>query len=432
MASKNLAVYLGFLDEQVNTKNQHHLSFAASKVGGVPNWCAAECDIPKCFYCKKKLLLVVQLYAPLENSHYHRTLYVFACINPSCWNRSQSWVCLRSQVLDGKHSSSPQLSEVSSAETWMEGEDDWGSSDVDDGNGNVCPSSQLVLEYMSRKAKVLADVENNCNFAENLNVKNINTSCHALSEVSKCMENKLNLNEGDTNANEALCGAVGMQGIGVDGMEATAVIEGSEGDMIAVETPEQSVTDIPALFKEVPLFDFHLETAFISYFVSTGVEPPEDVNFSDHERELFLQYTNSTGHDIKEEDCFGNLETQGGDNVYEKNSAHHGDNLLHKFKKRISRSPQQIIRYCREESATPLWINAPSSPLVRKLCDYCGGRLIFEAQIMPQLVSCLRVKEFNGIVLEFGTVVIFTCMASCWAEGDVVRQEVCFVQSEEV
>lgn len=36
MASKNLTVYLGFLDEQVNTKNQHHLSFAASKVGGVP------------------------------------------------------------------------------------------------------------------------------------------------------------------------------------------------------------------------------------------------------------------------------------------------------------------------------------------------------------------------------------------------------------
>ncbi|KAB7495250.1 Programmed cell death protein 2-like [Armadillidium nasatum] len=379
MASKNLPVYLGFLDEQVNTKNQHHLSFAASKVGGVPK------IVTIIEHCMCLLVLILHVGIDLK-------------------------------VLDGKQLSSPQLSEVSSAETWMEGEDDWGSSDVDDGNGNVCPSSQLVLEYMSRKAKVLADVENNCNFAENLNVKNINTSCHALSEVSKCMENKLNLNEG----------------IGGDGMEATAVIEGSEGDMIAVETPEQSVTDIPALFKEVPLFDFHLETAFISYFVSTGVEPPEDINFSDHERELFLQYTNSTGHDIKEEDCFGNLETQGGDSVYEKNSAHHGDNLLHKFKKRISRSPQQIIRYCREESATPLWIKAPSSPLASKLCDYCGGRLIFEAQIMPQLVSCLRVKEFNGIVLEFGTVVIFTCMSSCWAEGDIVRQEVCFVQSEEV
>lgn len=33
-----------------------------------------------------------------------------------------------------------------------------------------------------------------------------------------------------------------------------------------------------------------------------------------------------------------------GDGVYEKDVAIHGDVLLHKFKKRISRSPQQVLR----------------------------------------------------------------------------------------
>lgn len=53
----------------------------------------------------------------------------------------------------------------------------------------------------------------------------------------------------DANANEALCGAVGIVGCEGEGLEASAVIEGPEGDMIAVDTPEQPTTDIPALFK---------------------------------------------------------------------------------------------------------------------------------------------------------------------------------------
>lgn len=36
MASKKNTVYLGFLDDQVTTQNQHHLNFTTSKVGGHP------------------------------------------------------------------------------------------------------------------------------------------------------------------------------------------------------------------------------------------------------------------------------------------------------------------------------------------------------------------------------------------------------------
>lgn len=60
----------------------------------------------------------------------------------------------------------------------------------------------------------------------------------------------VNVFQDDANANEALCGAVGMVGgCEGEGVEASAVIEGPEGDMIAVDTPEQPTTDIPALFQ---------------------------------------------------------------------------------------------------------------------------------------------------------------------------------------
>lgn len=31
------------------------------------------------------------------------------------------------------------------------------------------------------------------------------------------------------------------------------------------------------------------------------VEPPEDLSFSEHERELLVHYTHNTGHDFREE-----------------------------------------------------------------------------------------------------------------------------------
>ena len=63
----------------------------------------------------------------------------------------------------------------------------------------------------------------------------------------------------DDNANEVICGAVGVVNVGeVSGDEASAIIEGPEGDMIAVDTPEKPATDIPALFKVLKFFYFYL------------------------------------------------------------------------------------------------------------------------------------------------------------------------------
>lgn len=404
------------------------VNFSVSKLGGTPDWCVSGCEIPICKRCGRRQSLVVQVYAPLEGSVHHRTLYVFACVTQDCWNRPQSWTCLRSQILDpaavrtsAPASKSPPSVSSYCGETWFQDEHDWGGND-NDGNGNadnlnLASSSQLYLDNMAKSG------------GGRSNLNNINSNTNSITEVTQKMESKLNIIEDDANANEAVCGAVGIVGCEGEGTEASAVIEGPEGDMIAVDTPEQPTADIPALFQEAAQIDANADVTFIPFFMLSEVEPQEDLTFSDHERELLLRYTHTTGHDFIEEEIPVGGDGKG-DQVYEKDVAIHGDVLLHKFKKRVSRSPHQILRYCREEGASPLWLHPPGPSEVATKCQHCGGAMTFEMQITPQLILHLNVPGVQGTPLEFGNVVLFTCSASCWNEKDTVKQEAIVVQCE--
>lgn len=55
---------------------------------------------------------------------------------------------------------------------------------------------------------------------------------------------------------------------------------------------------------------------------------------------------------------------------------------------------------------------------------------MFELQLTPQLLLHLRVAGVQGVPLEFGTVAVFTCAASCWEEKDIIKEEVLVVQCE--
>lgn len=58
--------------------------------------------------------------------------------------------------------------------------------------------------------------------------------------------------------------------------------------------------------------------------------------------------------------------------------------------------------------------------------------MVFEFQLLPTLIPELRLVEDNqeGIRLEYGTVLIFTCRKSCWSRSSFVRQEAVIVQAE--
>ncbi|KAK8374386.1 hypothetical protein O3P69_011750 [Scylla paramamosain] len=436
MASKPHLVLLGHVEEQITSRQQQHPGVASctvSKIGGTPDWCVSGCETPSCKRCGRRQSLVVQVYAPLEGGVHHRTLYIFACVTQECWNRTHSWTCLRSQILDPasiRTSAQAPKSPSYTSETWFQDEQDWGSGNDNDGNRNadnfnLAPSSSQL--YLDNMAKTTSGGGSGGGNSDNLNNMNSNTT--SITDVAQKMENKLNIIEDDANANEALCGAVGIVGCEGEGMEATAVIEGPEGDMIAVDTPEQPTTDIPALFKEATQIDANADVSFIPFYLVSEAEPAEDLAFSEHERELLVHYTHNTGHDFREEEIASGGEGKG-DGVYEKDVATHGDVFLHKFKKRISRSPQQVMRYCREEGATALWLRPPGPGEGMGKCQHCGGSTMFELQLTPQLLLHLRVSGVQGVPLEFGTVAVFTCAASCWDDKDTVRQEALVVQCE--
>ena len=90
-----------------------------------------------------------QLYAPLDDSEYHRTLYFFACTSPGCQGKpdrfdsslilfpisSSSWRCFRAQLLDESIASATQKTHTEPAKsepvTPSAPKDDWGVA-VDD------------------------------------------------------------------------------------------------------------------------------------------------------------------------------------------------------------------------------------------------------------------------------------------------------------
>lgn len=69
-----------------------------------------------------------------------------------------------------------------------------------------------------------------------------------------------------------------------------------------------------------------------------------------------------------------------------------------------------------------------------KQCSSCQGKLLFELQVLPSLITYLNLMcgedhHGNGH-LEFGTALIYTCQNSCWVEGDTFKYE-CIVTQEE-
>ncbi|XP_016422444.1 programmed cell death protein 2-like isoform X2 [Sinocyclocheilus rhinocerous] len=90
---------------------------------------------PTCALCQRGLSQVVQIYCPLAASRYHRTINVFACTNPQCYGKSESWIVLRSQCLDDgiksrQNNNTTACTESAMSRTdWCDEADDWGMDD---------------------------------------------------------------------------------------------------------------------------------------------------------------------------------------------------------------------------------------------------------------------------------------------------------------
>lgn len=170
---------------------------------------------------------------------------------------------------------------------------------------------------------------------------------------------------------------------------------------------------------------------FRPYFISVMEESDlfgEDHDLA-HARELLRDYEKREGIAVGELDCCEDG-GGGGEEKYEKSKVKHGDAVFARFMKIISVCPEQILRYCR--GGKPLFISEPPAnmPQVISACASCGGPRTFELQLMPALVSLLQ-GQSSEMQLEFGTVLVYTCLRSCWTSGsNKAVEEFCYVQSD--
>eukprot|EP00126_Sphaerothecum_destruens_P002387 Sdes_comp15827_c0_seq1m4904 len=109
------------------------------------------------------------------------------------------------------------------------------------------------------------------------------------------------------------------------------------------------------------------------------------------------------------------------DSCFEQSHQNSIDETFKQFQHRISAEPEQICRY--ERGGQPLWVSDQIDQKLNSLCcKSCGGKVVFEFQILPQLLYFLRVERLQESTdsyenirhsIDWGTLAIYTCANSC-------------------
>jgi len=365
-----MVVLLGFADVEV--KETDSVDWTSNKVAGLPDWFASVNidQYPQCGLCTANLYHLVQMYCPLLNSTFHRTLNVFGCINKTCWNKSQSIVVMRSQELEVKTATKVKTQERVScddwggASTWCDGDDDWGNVD-DDNHTNIQDSIGGFAQDESSDGDGITDELNELSITDNNNI------CHN---------------------NPCLDGVHHFMGY-------------------HIYVHEESVTSLLGSNEyEMKLYEDYIK----------------------REGDVMTDNIEDNNNDNDKSKSKGNKGKKGAMEKYEKTRSKSTDEAFHQFKKRISTYPQQLLRY--EWCGDPLLLSSRSPldpPSLHNIppCPYCTAPRVFECQLLPSLLNYLHTNtsthssdqntQLGNETIEFGCIYVFTCSNACWDTCDV-------------
>ena len=186
-----------------------------------------------------------------------------------------------------------------------------------------------------------------------------------------------------------------------------------------------SNSNIPSLYSEGKRI-INEDMKIVPFYIWVEEEKEATEEMTDKELELINQYKAKEAVEAVQN---GGKTAGGGGDQYERGVPCHGDEYFHKFVSVIRLNPGQILRYCRDTS--PLLIRPTSIDLDNLPCKHCGARTVFEFQLLPSLVGQMSVKGLEGVPVEFGTVLVFTCSQSCWQpDNPQPRSETVILQME--
>ncbi|XP_074957483.1 programmed cell death protein 2-like isoform X1 [Phalacrocorax aristotelis] len=346
-------------------------AWATNKLGGSADWVpAVRPGCPCCGVCGGALAHLVQVYCPLEGAPAHRIANVFACAGRGCWGAPRSWKVLRSQYLqtreETRDSGVKQKQELNfAAKDWCDEADDWGA--CDGAESPACASLQML----------------------------------GLNEVMSSIL-----------SSEVECASQFQQ------LRLSEVTDGSGSQNTHPPVSEGMVT---ATSSSAPVFQ--------PFYISV-VDEEDCTGFldTDHADKLLKEYQQREGVDL-EQLMSESFAGEGDNEKYEKSEVKSRDHTFHKFMKRISVCPEQILRY--SWGGQPLFITCPPANINKGIpaCSNCGSNRIFEFQLMPALVSMLQ--SDSDLSVEFGTAIVYTCERSCWPTNhQTPLEEFIFVQED--
>ncbi|XP_067665340.1 programmed cell death protein 2-like [Haliotis asinina] len=410
-------VLLGVPDTEVDSPT----TWDVNKIGGHPDL-MIPLSTPKCEGCSSLMLHVLQIYCPLELSPFHRCLHVFACSTRSCWNKEHGWRVFRSQLRDSSICQEQSASDSCSSKSkvametsdWCDDADDWGCDD----------DAQDLVAMVTDSTEV---VGTECTTARvDFTPESPATSTSSHSEL-----------DGAGGAEDAV--VLGLDELNMEDDNGSDRVEGDDSllpsektlanviSYLATNQPDDTCNGDGVLLKS----SASQSTPLLSYHLNVFDEPSSDVTDEAHVARLLKDYERAERVDVRSL-IDDDREPNGGKKSasaekYEKTELKHGDKHFHKFMKRIKRCPEQVIRY--HLGGTPLPISASS--LGPRPCPVCGAARVFEVQLVPSLVPYLCQHKEQGPVVEFGTVLVYTCSKSCWEEElPGPREELVIVQSD--
>ncbi|KAI9560875.1 hypothetical protein GHT06_011829 [Daphnia sinensis] len=399
-----MAYLLGMEDEPIGKDEECHIDFKVNKVGGKPNWASGDHPNPVCKLCNKQMLLAVQIYAPLNESLNHRTLYQFCCLQPQCQSKNEGWVCIRDETVDTSITSpcgKLQSTAAASTTTWIDDADDWGEEE------DMEADSGTPHEHGGSEAQATVSLQSGIS---SLTIQDVDSKPSEL-ELSKSL---------DTCDHTII---------------PSAEVEGDDESVVPDDLPSQPTVDIRALLapSSAPISD-PSGLQFSSFYLNVTEECQaavlSDEKLDQRAKELWEEYQRRENCDWKNLPKTNKITPGRVDEAYEKVPPSHGDRVVHKFITQVQSCPEQLIRYNRGASNPLLLKQLTKEDAAISKCKHCNASLVFEMQLMPHLSQLLKVKDTAGDYqpVELGTVLVFTCSKSCWS--GVPCEEYLIVQSE--
>jgi pre-rRNA-processing protein TSR4 len=397
LGSSNGQILLGFVGSPL-TKEVLSDPFI-SKIGGVPVPLQKDILVPEqiCNSCNKTMLLIAQIYAPLDHvAAYERVLYIFGCNMPKC---ARSFSVLRCQVPSDYFTEHYDRSHLNSTKK------------------NQQKNNKNDETVHSEKADIAEPHH------DDTEVSRCQTQTPNQSTQNQTFTSPITIYPSDSDVFDigSIWNSVDW-GLGTQGKGQNTSRMSSEFSVKSLTTnlsPQLHTNSQHEKNKKLKKNKRTAQVAKAGTFVPYEIEfdnEPQEITEDSHVKSLLQQYYSEEKQNTSHEQW---------NESYER-TVYKYDKTLYKFQKRLQRAPQQCIRYC--FGGTPLWMSSSQLPKSIPNCEECGASRVFELQLLSTLVYFLKVSHHESRTIDFGVLAIYTCSKSCQS-AQIYHKEFCFVQS---